>query len=43
MEYLTILNAQYADTISALGSGKFDDTLTDTLRKVAAEVSKNFS
>ena len=41
-EYLILLNAQHADVLEALGRGKFDETLTDTLKSVAQDVAKNF-
>jgi len=42
-EYLQVLGSKNADVIAALSAGKLDDTITDTLVKVGAEVAKNFS
>jgi len=41
-EYLTVLSAQYGDTLKALQAGKFDDSLTAVLEKVAKEVSAKY-
>ncbi len=42
-EYLQVLESKNADVLVALSAGKLDDTITDTLVKVGAEVAKNFS
>ncbi len=41
-DYLTVLSGQYADTMSAFRAGKFDDTLTGVLEKVAKEVAAKY-
>lgn len=41
-EYLNQLKAQHRDTLDALGAGKFDDSLTDVLKKVATELAPNY-
>lgn len=41
-EYLNYLESKHADTLSALKAGKFDDTLTDVLTKVAKEISAKY-
>ncbi len=42
-EYLSVLDAQYRDTLDALKAGKFDDGITGILEKVAKEVSAKFA
>ncbi|TDB65883.1 F0F1 ATP synthase subunit alpha [Arundinibacter roseus] len=42
-DYLTILSAQYGDTLKALQAGKLDDSATGVLEKVAKEVSAKFA
>lgn len=42
-EYLSLLNAQHGDVLTALESGRFDDELTTTLADVAKDVAKNFA
>ncbi len=41
-DYLTVLSGQYADTMSAFRAGKFDDTLTAVLEKVAKEIAAKY-
>ena len=41
-EYLNYLESKHADTLSALKAGKFDDSLTDVLAKVAKEISAKY-
>jgi len=41
--FLHVLDAQYANTLKDLKAGKLTDEITDVLKKVAAEVSGNFS
>ncbi len=42
-EYLTMLRNKHADTLAALKKGEFNDTLTGTLEKVAADLVKSFA
>jgi len=42
-QYLTVLKAQYAQTMSDLKAGQFNDNITSTLEKVAKEVSARFA
>jgi F-type H+-transporting ATPase subunit alpha len=42
-EYLTILAAQHSDVLKSLKAGKYDDTLTSVLDKVAKELSPKFA
>ena len=41
-DYLTVLAGQYGDTLKALQAGKFDDSLTSVLEKVAKEVAAKY-
>lgn len=41
-EYLTYLNAKHRDTLDALKAGKFDDSLTSVLDKVAKELAAKY-
>ncbi|WP_373513298.1 F0F1 ATP synthase subunit alpha [Persicitalea sp.] len=41
-DYLTVLSGQYADTMNAFRAGKFDDTLTGVLEKVAKEIAAKY-
>lgn len=41
-DYLNQLKAQHKDTLEALSSGKFDDAITDVLKKVATEMAPNY-
>src|SRR5699024_3176563 len=41
-DYLEQLNLQHQDTMAALKVGKFDDSLTAVLEKVAKEVSQKY-
>ncbi len=41
-DYLTVLSGQYADTMSAFRAGKFDDSLTAVLEKVAKEIAAKY-
>ncbi|MDJ1505100.1 F0F1 ATP synthase subunit alpha [Xanthocytophaga agilis] len=42
-EYLMVLSTSYKDTLAALQKGKFDDSITDVLKKVAKEVAIRFA
>jgi F-type H+/Na+-transporting ATPase subunit alpha len=42
-EYLNFLNAQHRSTLDALRAGKFDDTLTGTLKQAAKEIASKYS
>ena len=42
-EFLTIMRNKHSDTLSALKSGKFDDTLTGVIEKVGADLVKSFA
>lgn len=41
-DYLNQLKAQHRDTLDALAAGKFDDSITDVLKKVATEMAPNY-
>jgi F-type H+-transporting ATPase subunit alpha len=41
--FLDVLTAQQADVLASLRSGKFDDSLTDVLKKVAKEVAGKYT
>ncbi|MEK6479113.1 F0F1 ATP synthase subunit alpha [Catalinimonas sp. 4WD22] len=41
-DYLNQLKAQHRDTLDALAAGKFDDSITDVLKKVATELAPNY-
>jgi F-type H+-transporting ATPase subunit alpha len=41
-EFLTILSAQYSDTLAALRAGKLDNSVTDVIDKVAKELSAKY-
>ncbi|MFP4094184.1 MAG: F0F1 ATP synthase subunit alpha [Cyclobacteriaceae bacterium] len=41
-DYLTQLKAQHRDVLDALRAGKLDDHVTDTLKKVALELSNSY-
>ena len=41
-DYLTVLSGQYGDTLKALQAGKFDDSQTSVLEKVAKEISAKY-
>lgn len=41
-EYLNYLESKHADTLSALKAGKFDDSLTDVLAKVAKDIAAKY-
>jgi F-type H+-transporting ATPase subunit alpha len=43
VEYLTLLRNKHADTLAALKKGEFNDTLTGTLERVAADLVKSFA
>jgi F-type H+-transporting ATPase subunit alpha len=43
VEFLTIMRNKHSDTLAALKSGKFDDTLTGVLEKVGADLVKSFA
>ena len=40
---LTIMRNKHGDTLSALKSGKFDDSLTGVIEKVGADLVKSFA
>ena len=42
-EFLTIMRNKHNDTLAALKSGKFDDSLTGVLEKVGADLVKSFA
>ncbi|MDJ1468275.1 F0F1 ATP synthase subunit alpha [Xanthocytophaga flava] len=42
-EYLMVLSTSYKDTLAALQKGKFDDSITEVLKKVAKEVAIRFA
>jgi F-type H+-transporting ATPase subunit alpha len=42
-EYLNQLEIQHADVLEGLRKGKIDDTITNTLKKVASELAKNYA
>ena len=41
-EYLALLEAQNSDILESLRNGKLDDNVTDTLKKVATDLSKKY-
>lgn len=41
-DYLTVLDGQYGDTLKALQAGKFDDSITAVLEKVAREIAAKY-
>jgi F-type H+-transporting ATPase subunit alpha len=41
-EYINQLRAQHQDTLDALRLGKFDDSITEVLKKVAVELSASY-
>lgn len=41
-EYLNYLESKHADTLAALRAGKYDDSLTDVLAKVAKEIAGKY-
>jgi F-type H+-transporting ATPase subunit alpha len=41
-EFLLVLSAQHADTLAALRAGKFDDSITAVLEKVAKDLVVNY-
>jgi F-type H+-transporting ATPase subunit alpha len=41
-DYINVLKATEKDTLAALAKGKFDDTLTATLKRVGKEVSAKY-
>lgn len=41
-QLMLVLNAQHRDVLDALKAGKFDDTLTGTLKKVATELASQY-
>ena len=41
-EFLQVLNSKHKNVIDELSSGKFDDSLTATLKEVATEAAKNY-
>ncbi len=41
-EFLTILSAQYSETLAALRAGKLDNSVTDVIDKVAKELSAKY-
>jgi F-type H+-transporting ATPase subunit alpha len=42
-DYINQLKAQHEDTLQALSQGKFDDSITDVLKKVASEMAPNYA
>ena len=42
-DYLAILNTQHKDVLNALKAGKFDDSLTDVLTKVANDLAARYT
>ncbi|NND78128.1 MAG: F0F1 ATP synthase subunit alpha [Flavobacteriales bacterium] len=40
--FLTVLETKHKDVLDGLAAGKLDDTITSTLKSVAADVSKDF-
>lgn len=42
-EFLTIMRNKHSDTLAALKSGKYDDTLTGVLEKVGADLVKSYA
>jgi F-type H+-transporting ATPase subunit alpha len=42
-EYIAFLHTKHQDVLDALGAGKLSDDITDTLRAVAADLSKKYS
>jgi F-type H+-transporting ATPase subunit alpha len=41
-DFLDYLNNKHRDTLNALKAGKFDDTITDVLEKVAKEIAAKY-
>jgi F-type H+/Na+-transporting ATPase subunit alpha len=41
-EYLNFLESKHKDVLSQLGAGKYEDSLTDVLKKAAQEVAKRY-
>jgi len=41
-DYITLLDAQYADTLKALKAGQFNDDITNALKKAASEVASKY-
>jgi F-type H+-transporting ATPase subunit alpha len=41
-EFLTILSAQYSETLAALRAGKLDNSVTDVIDKVAKELAAKY-
>jgi F-type H+-transporting ATPase subunit alpha len=42
-DYLALLNSQHKDVLNALKAGKFDDSLTDVMTKVANDLASRYS
>ncbi|WP_247233484.1 F0F1 ATP synthase subunit alpha [Telluribacter sp. SYSU D00476] len=42
-DFLAVLAAQHSDTLSALRAGKFDDTITGVLERVAKDVATKYA
>ena len=42
-DYLAILNTQHKDVLNALKAGKFEDSLTDVLTKVANDLAARYT
>ena len=42
-DYLALLNSQHKDVLNALKAGKFDDSLTDVMTKVATDLASRYS
>jgi F-type H+-transporting ATPase subunit alpha len=41
-EFLTVLSVQHKDTLAALRAGKFDNSITDVIDKVAREIAAKY-
>ena len=42
-DFLAVLAAQHSDTLSALRAGKFDDSITGVIEKVAKDVAAKYA
>jgi F-type H+-transporting ATPase subunit alpha len=41
-EYLAFLDAKHADTLKELGEGKYTDSATEIMTKVAADIANKY-
>jgi F-type H+-transporting ATPase subunit alpha len=41
-DFITLLDAQYADTLKALKAGQFNDDITNVLKKAASEIASKY-